>query len=406
MRKALLLTAICFFIVSNAWSAGFQLYNEGSARVMALGAAVTARTDLVESAWYNPSATVFLKRTKFMTGVAFVYPSIEFKSYSTGKKYEMTKMLHPLPYFYAVYPMRDRISLNFSFNVPYGLTTDWDGDWEGRYEAVYTSLRCYLFVPSLGIKLTDNFSVGFGPQVVYADAEMKKAIQTPLGDVDTELTGSDWKVGWLISATYRIKEHTSIGVIYRSQISLDIDGDAKYYNVNSALSNIFRNGEGEVFLNLPDTLAVGISTNYFSRWILSFDLLWSGWGAYDELKFKYEYKPGTGTPGTISQLKDWKDVVAVRLGAEYLLNDSLNFRFGYVYDTSPINDQTRGAELPTDDRQLFNIGLGYRKKNLGIDFAYTYLIMKDSKPGTTTSYLNGEYKGNAHIFAFDIRYQF
>lgn len=415
MRKFLFLLAIFLLAVSEVWSAGFQLFNEGSARVMALGAAVTGRTDLVESVWYNPSATAFLERPEFMTGVAFVYPSVEFKSDKTGKTYEMTEMLHPLPFFYGVYPFKDRFTLNFSFNVPYGLTTDWEGDWEGRYEAVYTSLRCYFFVPSLAVKLTDNFSIGFGPQIVYADAEMRKSlIKTDQGvDVKNKLTGYDWEVGWLISATYRIKKHTSIGIIYRSQITFDIDGYAKYYNTagttigNMTTSLLFRNGDGKVFLDLPETFAVGIATQYFPRWILSFDLLWSGWSTYDQLKFKFEYKPGTlGQPGIVIQPKDWKDVWAIRFGAEYLLNDYLNLRFSYVYDTSPINDKTRGAELPTNDRQLFSLGLGYKKKNLGLDFAYTYLLMKDSKPGTVTSYLKGDYEGSAHIFGFDIRYQF
>lgn len=54
---------------------------------------------------------------------------------------------------------------------------------------------------------------------------------------------------------------------------------------------------------------------------------------------------------------------------------------------------------------FFSVGLGYKKKNLGLDFAYTYLIMEDSEPGEI-SYLEGEYEGNAHIFAIDIRYQF
>jgi long-chain fatty acid transport protein len=170
-------------------------------------------------------------------------------------------------------------------------------------------------------------------------------------------------------------------------------------------SAVFLNGDGEVFLDLPDTLAVGIATQYFPRWILSFDLLWSGWGTYDQLKFYYEHKPYLGIPDTVTDPKDWKDVLAIRLGAEYLLNDYLNLRFSYVYDTSPINDKTRGAELPTNDRQLFSVGLGYKKKNLGLDFAYTYLIMEDSEPGEI-SYLEGEYEGNAHIFAIDIRYQF
>ncbi len=235
MRKILLFLAIFLFTVSEVWSAGFQLYNEGSARAMALGAAVTGRTDLVESAWYNPSATAFLEKPEIMTGVAFVYPYVEFKSDTTGEKYEMTEMLHPLPFLYMAYPVSDRVTVNFSFNVPYDLTTDWDGDWEGRYEADYTSLRCYFFVPSLAVKLTDRFSIGFGPQIVYADAEMRKTLGTLPKSISsnpltkTKLTGNDWEIGWLISATYKIKEHTSIGVVYRSQISLDIDGYAKYY---------------------------------------------------------------------------------------------------------------------------------------------------------------------------------
>lgn len=358
MHRILILVAIFLFTVSEVWSAGFQLYNEGSARAMALGAAVTGRTDLVESAWYNPSATAFLEKPEIMTGVAFVYPYVEFKSDTTGEKYEMTEMLHPLPFLYMAYPVSDRVTVNFSFNVPYGLTTDWDGDWEGKYEADYTSLRCYFFVPSLAVKLTDRFSIGFGPQIVYADAEMRKTLGTLPKSISsnpltkTKLTGNDWEIGWLISATYKIKEHTSIGVVYRSQISLDIDGYAKYYPQMTSPA-VFLNGDGEVFLDLPDTLAVGIATQYFPRWILSFDLLWSGWGTYDQLKFYYEHKPYLGIPDTVTDPKDWKDVLAVRLGAEYLLNDYLNLRFSYVYDTSPINDKTRGAELPTNDRQLF-----------------------------------------------------
>lgn len=418
MQIFIILLITFFCIVSNTWSAGFQLFNEGSARVMGLGAAVTGRTDLIESVWYNPSATAFFKKPEFMIGSAFVYPSLKFKSDVTGKNYEMTDRLHPLPFLYITYPVKDRFVLNFFFNVPYGLTTDWDADWEGRYEADYTSLRCYFFTPSLAVKLTDHFSIGFGPQIVYTDAELRKSIiPTNQGiDVRTKLDGNDWDMGWLFSMIYKIKDHTSIGLIYRSQITLDLDGYAKYYNtqgttispLNIPTSILFRNGDGKVFLDLPDTFSVGIATQYFQHWILSLDLLWSGWSTYDKLKFKYEHKPGDpfGNPGIVEYPKDWKDVFAIRFGAEYLINNYLNLRFSYVYDADPVNDNTRGAELPTNDRHLFSLGLGYNKKNLGIDFAYTYLLMKDSKPGKDTSYLRGEYEGYAHIFAFDIKYKF
>lgn len=53
---------------------------------------------------------------------------------------------------------KDRLALNFSFNVPYGLATDW----EGHYETDYTSLRYYFSTASLAIKLADHFSNGIG----------------------------------------------------------------------------------------------------------------------------------------------------------------------------------------------------------------------------------------------------
>ncbi|OAQ21251.1 OmpP1/FadL family transporter [Thermosulfurimonas dismutans] len=413
MRKRLMILLMLWISCTGSlWAAGFQLFNEGSARVMGLGAAVTGRTDMVEAVWYNPSATAFFKDPEVMTGLALVMPSVEFES-DSGRDYEMTDMVHPLPFLYAAYPLNDRFTLNFSFNVPYGLTTDWDGDWEGRYEAVYTSLRCYFFTPSIAVKLTDRLSFGFGAQVVYADAELRKYL-VPGTPIKTKLTGDDWAAGWLVSLTYKIREDTAIGIIYRSQINLHLEGDAKYYNTEGIFlgplpaSSLFINGDGEVLLDLPDTLSVGITTRVIPRLTLSFDLLWSGWSTYDQLKFKYEYEPGEfpAKPGSIIQPKDWDDVLAVRFGVEYALSDTWTLRFGYVYDPSPIDDDTRGAELPTDDRQLFNFGMGYRKGNLGVNFAYTYLTMEDSHPGEETSYLRGTYEGEAHIVAFDLSYRF
>ncbi|PMP97995.1 MAG: hypothetical protein C0169_01175 [Thermodesulfobacterium geofontis] len=92
------------------------------------------------------------------------------------------------------------------------------------------------------------------------------------------------------------------------------------------------------------------------------------------MKFKFEHKLGnpSGQFGIIINLKDWKDILAIRFGAEYLMNNNLNLRFSYVYDADPVNDKIRGAELPTNDRHLFSLGLGYNKKNLELDFAYIY----------------------------------
>jgi len=412
MRTALLSLFFFVLLVTGVWAAGFQLFNEGSARVMGLSAAVTARTDMVEAAWYNPSATAFLKAPEVMAGLSLVYPTIKFEN-DRGPNFDMVEKVHPLPFLYAAYPLNERLTLNLSLNVPYGLATDWDGDWAGRYDAVYTSLFCYFITPSVAVKLTDKLSLAVGAQIVYADAELRKSmIQNQGVDVKTKLTGDDWDGGFVLALTYRPREHTTLGLVYRSQVTLDLEGDAKYYNVPAILSSRFRNGDGEVFLDLPDTLSFGITTRYFRRWILSLDLMWTGWSTYEQLKFKFEHEPGnpTGDPGTVVQPKDWDDVWAVRFGAEYLLNDRWSLRFGYAFDPSPIDDRYRGPELPTNDRHFFNLGVGYRRGNLTVDAAYTYVHMEDAKPGTAPeanrSNLDGTYTGHAHIVGFDLSYRF
>ncbi|MBX6423234.1 OmpP1/FadL family transporter [Thermosulfurimonas sp. F29] len=429
MHRMFLLLLLWILGTNGVFAAGFQLFNEGSARVMGLSAAVTARTDMVEAAWYNPSATAFLKAPEVMAGLSLVYPTVKFEN-DRGPNFDMVEKVHPLPFLYAAYPLNERLTLNLSLNVPYGLATDWDGDWAGRYDAVYTSLFCYFITPSVAVKLTKRLSLAVGAQIVYADAELRKSVApTTTGvDVKTKLTGDDWDGGFLVALTYRLREHTTLGLVYRSQVTLDLEGDAKYYNnapgtvavlpapgggfTFVSASQAFRNGDGEVFLDLPDTLSFGITTRYFRRWILSLDLMWTGWSTYEQLKYKFEHEPGnpTGAPGTVVQPKDWDDVWAVRFGAEYLLNDRWSLRFGYAFDPSPIDDRYRGPELPTNDRHFFNLGVGYRRGNLTMDAAYTYVHMEDAKPGTAPeanrSNLDGTYTGHAHIVGFDLSYRF
>jgi len=122
------------------------------------------------------------------------------------------------------------------------------------------------------------------------------------------------------------------------------------------------------------------------------------------LKFKFEHKPGnpSGQFGIIINLKDWKDILAIRFGAEYLMNNNLNLRFSYVYDADPVNDKIRGAELPTMTDIFLAWGLDIIRKILSL--ILLIFIMGDSEQGTKTSYL--KYEGNAHVFAIDLKCQF
>jgi len=98
-----------------------------------------------------------------------------------------------------------------------------------------------------------------------------------------------------------------------------------------------------------------------------------------------------------------------RVGIEYLLNDTWAFRFGYVYDQSPIPDDTLDFMVPADDRNMFNFGLGYSYKNFTVDGAYTYLILDDRDVSANSGIYRdaGElHDGHAHMFSLSLTYRF
>ncbi len=404
---------VCFvFLVLLAlpgWvhGAGFQLFNELSARSMGNGSAMTARLNVAESAWFNPAALPFMSHNELVAGVAAIVPSMELDM-PGGNDPDMQDKVYPVPYFYSAYKLNERVGLGLSFNYPYGLETEWDTDWPGRFYAVKTELRTAFLTPSASVKLCDHFAVGAGLQIVRGDAELQRSIYVPpvRSEIWTEIEGGDNAGGYMLSAMLLPFKDWSIGVIYRSEVVLELEGKAKYWDVPGPVAPAFSTSRVDLKLRLPATVAVGVTTTMIPNLTLSLDYLWTRWSSYESLDFIYEKAPGKGIPGTVSVPKQWHDDYAVRFGAEYELNSSWLLRGSYVYDRSPIDDKYRDPSLPTNDRHLFSLGLGYNLGNFSCDLAYTYLHMEDSKTSLVTPTLSGTYEGDAHIANLDLRWTF
>ncbi len=399
-----LVVLLCFSVLMgmgrNGYGAGFQLFNEVSARATGLGAAMTSFDDAVESAWMNPAAVAMMKRPGTMAGVALVMPYNELDK--PGHDSQMKEKVYPLPYFYAVLPLKDKIGLSLSVNYPYGLTTEWDSDWIGRYYATKTELRCLFVTPSVSYKITDWLSLGVGAQIVRADAEMKKEVSPLVPGLSTKLEGDDVSSGYVLSMFAKPVKNWRVGVVFRSEVELDLDGTARYdLNVPG-----FFDSDMHLPLRLPASLQVGISTTIIKDWTISADFLYTWWSSYDALKFHYDKAPGTGMPGTVRIEKDWDDVYALRFGTEYRLNPAWTLRASYVFDQSPIDDATRDPSLPTNDRHLFSIGFGYNHGNFTVDTAYTYLSVEESKTSPATPTLDGTYDSSAHIINMTVQWSF
>lgn len=379
---------------------GFQLFHELSTASTGMGA-LTARSDLTESAWFNPASIAMNRKIEVMAGMAFVAPFMKLDT-PVGDDPEMKNMVYPLPYFYATAPYGDRLGFGLAVNVPYGLTTEWDEDWIGKYYAVKTELKPVFITPSVSYKVTDWLSLGVGAQIAYAEAKLEKSVSPKVPGLKTTLEGDDAAYGYVLSMLFKPHKDWSVGATYRSEVCFDLEGNARY---NMAIPGFF-SSDMELPLRLPATVNLGVSTTAIKDWKFSADILFTYWNSYESLDFYYEKAPGTGKAGLVRNPKDWDDTYAIKIGAEYALRPDIALRAGYIFDRTSIDDQFRDPSLPTNDMHYFAFGAAYTYRQFTFEGGYTYLISEDAKTSPYTKGLTGTYEGGANIFNFGARWAF
>lgn len=112
--------------------------------------------------------------------------------------------------------------------------------------------------------------------------------------------------------------------------------------------------------------------------------------------------------------KNWSDVWRFNIGVEYAALDWLDLRAGYVFDQSPLNDDTIDYLVPANDRHLLNGGLGFHWDNWTVDLNYTYLMIMDRDIDARNQYADGSYEiyegeidnADAHMVGLSVGYKF
>lgn len=450
MSKRISAVFLSLFLFSTfctvVYGGAFQLYSESSAEALSLGGSVIGRPGMLSNAWYNPASTSTIETPSLMAGASGLLLHMDYSSELGNAK--MQKRLRPTGYFYGILPLENDLTLTLSVNAPYGMITEWDNDWVESTLATYTNLRCIYFTPNLVWKATDELSFAAGINLVYGTARIAKNIPTdeqsaqlnqqvipgiPVysipGNNKVYLSADAFGIGYTLSTFYQPHEDWNFGLTYQSSVKLKFDGDAKYRHKGEYKSNYegmippemvppplyIRNGGGKTDIELPASLGFGVANTSFDKLTLSFDAVWTEWSSYDRLKIKMKRMPYNESPnqkGYTDKKKDWSDVWSLRLGASYDLNENWVLRCGYMYDKSPDNDKYRTPEMPDSDRNMVSLGFGYMKDHWGLDFAYSYLKLRNSRAGryatdASDNFKNsGKFGGDLHIVAAAVKYMF
>lgn len=416
MKKCLCLAvffSVLFVSVStNVFANGFQIYQAGSAEAKGLAAAVVGRDDLISNAWYNPAALTDFQGDKAIEGISMVNLTQTYNPGAGMKSMSLKSSTYYLPNSHWVHRASKDVVFALSSSIPFGLGVKWkDADIRrlmdsGRYNnspapaggslpaGTTTSLglaqKAELRIPymnaSLATKFSRKFSMAAGLSLIRADLKLRFLNRATLGpatlwDKFVLYQADGIGFGWLVAGHYKLDDSWKVGFRYMSRAHIDMTGSVEDH---PAVGNVGVRGD----LNLPSRFTLGVSNELFEGLTLSFDVLWTEWSQYKELRI--DNANSWALPGGFVAKKDWQDTLSYHFGAEYDYSEKWVFRFGYSFENSPIPNTTRNLELPDSDGQLYAIGVGRKGPKWNWDIAYSYMSQTSKRTMAGTEALNGQ----------------
>lgn len=418
-RKSLLTALLAPVIsfggaVATVHASGYAVFTHG-ASALGQGNAVTAHATDPSTIFYNPALMNRLDGTQFQIGTTAIFSSREYES-SLGGSPASNDSTHFPSTFYATHKLNDKVSIGLGVFNPFGLGTEWDETWDGRYLATKSELTTFNINPNISYRVLPRMTVAAGIDVILLDASLEKkvpsfALGLPVGfDVNQKFKGDGNGVGFNVAVAYDVCDHLSLGASYRSEVKVDVSGNASLNNptLSGLGAPLPINIGGKTDITLPPQFTAAVAFKGIDKLVLEAGVRWEGWSKFKELSIQLDQ----GSP--VVSPRNWSDGWGLNAGGRYQVDKTVALLAGYVYGDSPVPDSTFDPSIPDAKTHVFCAGTdlnfhpftvaasyGYqlyenRTKSNGIDFAVP----------TATSSANGKYKTDAHLVALSLGYKF
>lgn len=446
-------------VAGSAMAGGISLLEFSAKGLGTSFAGGAAYAEEASTVFFNPAGLTRLKAPEAQANLHAIFIQADFKDQGstnvggtslTGSNDDGGTEVF-VPSLFASMPVSDRLVFGLGVHSPYGLATDYDDDWVGRYHATSSDLITVNINPSVGVKVMDWLSLGFGLSAQYIDADLQNEVDfglaagsaaedlgAPAGtavglsqsfDGSAKITGDDWGFGFNVGVLLEPTDSTRFGIHYRSQIKHSLEGEADFDSVPTAaelspvlgpqlgtgiangLAATFNDPDVESDITLPATLSFSAYHAFNDQWAILADVTWTDYSQMDELRIEFD----NTLEDSVTTL-DWDDTWRYSLGLNYKPTPNLVLRCGAAYDESPVpNKEARTPRVPDDDRFWLSAGLGYTWfERLTVDIGYAHLFIGDTGINKSTNDPENQSRGNvvgefdaaADIVGLEVRYVF
>jgi long-chain fatty acid transport protein len=330
--------------------------------------------------------------------------------------------------FYWVTAINEEMKFGLGINAPFGLVTDYDDTWVGRHHAVLSDLKIININPSLAFKINEKLSLGVGVNIMLVDVQLTSAVDfgALLGSPGTSdgfadltadnLDASDLAYGFNLGLMYDFTPKTRLGLAYRSEADVEVDGEAKFKVPVSAApilgSGAFVDSGISAAITLPQSFSISVAHEMNTLTWLA-DITWTGWSSFDELRIEYD---NPAQPDSVTT-EDWEDTFRYSIGVDWQQSEKLTLRTGIALDETAVpSAERRTPRIPGNDRTWLSFGGTYIiNPAFTIDIGYTHVFISDTKINSTfessqpalASTLTGTYEDvAADIFSAQLRWNY
>lgn len=459
-----LMLGLLAFAPNRAAAQGFGVFEQGTCVMGRAGATVAETCDDGSSMYFNPAGLVGDPGWTVSGGATLIFVGGDFTSDRTRETTDIENDPIPVPHLYARYGINERWAAGVGVFVPYGLGTEWpDTGWDGRFLGYSNHLQSIYVQPTLAYQLTDRISVGAGLDIVIGAVELNQhqdlsqqtvpsdqlppgttfgalgiPFHTAFADVKLDAGGATG-IGGNFGVQVQATDWLRLGARYTLPVTLNYEGEATFTQLQTGLTLPPNNPLGlpggtpvdalvapqfesggllvdqdvETEITMPGQLLAGVSVQATPKLKLMADYQWTQWSSFDVLPIDFE-----NDALDTEQIENYNNTHALRLGAEYEINDAWTARAGLLTHGPAAPDETVTPLLPEGYRNEPTLGFGWRPSELfEVNVAYQYIAQNDRR-GRVRDALAGEgdpsaetlnsglYSFNAHLIGTTLTLHF
>ena len=229
--------------------------------------------------------------------------------------------------------------------------------------------------------MTDKLSIAGSLALTYTTYEQRKAvpnIDPGYGDGTLRVDTDGLSVGFGLSALYEFNENTRLGFNYLSEIEPELDGRAKFSDLDPITESILDeagllNAKIDVTSRQPQSITLGVLHDRPNGHTVTVDAAWSDFSRFLVSEIYVEGEQ------IIENKQEYDDAIAFSASYSWPISDRIRLGVGGLLVSDIVGRTNRTMAFRLDD--MWSVGFGVKwkwRENRTLNVSLNYLTIGDA----------------------------